>query len=172
MSTTAIKTVLDLFPEDQGIAWSDAHWRTVCCPKCGFFYVHPENPIIGDDGRSHTIGIPMWCECGAKWTLAFHFAKGNLAACPEDFVACNEPYVYFIEAVGLGRIKIGKDDDPDRELTAMQDGSPILLRLLGKTLGGRSLETRLHREFSNSHIERGWFHASRELRNHIGRLTG
>ena len=80
-------------------------------------------------------------------------------------------YVYFIEAVGLGRIKIGKDDDPDSRLIALQADSPVPLRLLGETLGGVSLESKLHFEFSDSHIDHGWYHASGTIRSYIGRLT-
>ena len=80
-------------------------------------------------------------------------------------------YVYFIEAVGLDRIKIGKSQNPDNRLATLQTGSPVPLKLLGKTPGGLSLEGKLHSEFSNSQIDREWFHATRELRDYIEGLA-
>lgn len=82
-----------------------------------------------------------------------------------------ESYICFIEAIGLDRIKIGMAKDPDSQLAALQAGSPVPLRLLGETLGGVSLERKLHSEFSDSHIDRGWFHANGTIRSYIGRLT-
>lgn len=77
-------------------------------------------------------------------------------------------FVYFIEAVGLGRVKIGKAVDPDNRICQLQTGSPVPLRLLGKTPGGHPLERKLHEEFHGARIDGGeWFHLTKELRSYI-----
>lgn len=76
-------------------------------------------------------------------------------------------WVYFIEAVGLERIKIGKANNPEARLAGLQTGSPVPLRLLGKIPGGHALEKKLHGEFASLWMDGEWFHATKELRNYI-----
>lgn len=77
-------------------------------------------------------------------------------------------FVYFIEAVGLCRVKIGKAIDPENRIAQLQTGSPVPLRLIGKTAGGHPLERKLHEEFHGARIDGGeWFHLTKELRSYI-----
>lgn len=61
----------------------------VCCPHCGFEYVHPEQPFVEDSkdnyeaswpGRGDLTVIPFWCESGHKFEICFGFHKGNVTA--------------------------------------------------------------------------------------------
>jgi hypothetical protein len=80
-------------------------------------------------------------------------------------------YIYFVEAVGQDRIKIGKADDPETRVRQLQTGSAVELRLLAVTLGQPSLEAELHAAFANDRIQGEWFRASNELRDYIARFT-
>lgn len=79
-------------------------------------------------------------------------------------------FVYFIEAVGLDRIKIGKADDVDRRLSQLKTGTPCELRLLKKLPGSVELERSFHSRFSSLRLNGEWFHAAQPLRNFIASL--
>jgi hypothetical protein len=62
--------------------------RQYVCPVCGFEYVHfgeglrmtdgEYNPANLLRGRGPELQIPMWCENGHEWVLAFGFHKGQM----------------------------------------------------------------------------------------------
>lgn len=81
-------------------------------------------------------------------------------------------FVYFIEAVGLDRIKIGKADDVGRRLQQLKTGSPCALNLIKAVPGGHSLEAKLHSEFAGLRIKGEWFHAGKSLTDYIASLEG
>ena len=65
---------------------SEQNMIMLCCPICGFEYVHFEKPdfIDGKDnheagwnGRGNKISILFWCESGHAFRLCFGFHKGN-----------------------------------------------------------------------------------------------
>jgi excisionase family DNA binding protein len=68
-------------------------------------------------------------------------------------------WVYFIQAEGGGPVKIGKADDVDERLRALQFSCPYRLVVLGKLPGGRRLEARLHKQFSACRLHGEWFAA-------------
>jgi hypothetical protein len=80
-------------------------------------------------------------------------------------------FVYFAEAVGQERIKIGRADNPEARVTQLQTGSAVELRLLGVVAGPSSLEAELHAAFANDRIQGEWFHATAELREYISRVA-
>jgi hypothetical protein len=67
--------------------------------------------------------------------------------------------IYFIEAVGVGHIKIGFTDGDDAlvRLATLQTGSPVPLRLLGTIPGTMEDETNLHRQFAAANVTGEWF---------------
>jgi hypothetical protein len=80
-------------------------------------------------------------------------------------------FIYFIEAVGQDRIKIGKADDPKARLRQLQTGSSVELRLLGATADQASREAEIHAAFAFERIHGEWFHATQRLREYIARVT-
>lgn len=72
--------------------------------------------------------------------------------------------VYFIEAVGVGLVKIGfTDGDPTTRLKQLQTGSPHPLRLKGAVTGDARQERAFHDRFK--HLREGgeWFRLTMEL---------
>jgi hypothetical protein len=65
--------------------------------------------------------------------------------------------VYFVEAVGLGLIKIGYAINLPQRFTSLMTSSPVPLTLLGVMDGGAALETRLHIELAEHRTHGEWF---------------
>lgn len=73
-------------------------------------------------------------------------------------------FVYFIQAVSGGPIKIGVGVDPARRLMALQPGNPERLRIIGVIRdAGREQERNLHFKFRASRMHGEWFEPSPEL---------
>lgn len=66
-------------------------------------------------------------------------------------------HVYFIEAVGLDKVKVGIADDVGRRLAGLQTASPVELRLLAAVPGDESLEQRIHASLSRYRVRGEWF---------------
>jgi hypothetical protein len=68
--------------------------------------------------------------------------------------------VYFVEAVGANRIKIGHAEDPTSRLSQLQTGCPYPLRLLFSIPGGRVVEANYHAKYAHLRIDglQEWFH--------------
>lgn len=88
---------------------------------------------------------------------------------PEDLAAGR---IYFIEAVGSERVKIGfTTKDPTVRLHDLQTASPYPLSLLVHLGGNLKVEHELHRVFRRDRImpKAEWFHATPALRGFIAR---
>ncbi|PQV64447.1 hypothetical protein B1R32_105129 [Abditibacterium utsteinense] len=158
--------------------WGDGITREIRCPICEFEYQHCENPQVIDgkddykanwDGRGNLIVIPVWGECGSKWEICFGSHKGYTAAFVRLITSCEETgsYVYFIEAVGLGKIKIGTSDAPKKRLQQLATGSAVTLDLIAMIPGDAQIEKELHKKFDHLRVDREWFFAAKELREYI-----
>lgn len=76
--------------------------------------------------------------------------------------------VYFIEAQGLGLIKIGvATDSAAYRLGAMQTGCPVPLILKIEFRGGRDVERSYHKRFKSLRYRGEWFKKEGELRQFI-----
>ena len=78
--------------------------------------------------------------------------------------------VYFIEAVGAGRVKIGVSSDVDGRLRSLCKQSPFPLRLLFAIDGDRKQERALHRRFDAFRVCGEWFRVAGELAEYLGSL--
>jgi hypothetical protein len=74
-------------------------------------------------------------------------------------------YVYFIEAEGRGRVKIGKGRDARKRMAQLQIGSADRLSIRGVYLtdDADALELRLHAEFKELRLHGEWFRAEGAL---------
>ena len=81
---------------------------------------------------------------------------------PEDVVT-----IYFIEAIGQDRIKIGKTRDPKNRLRQLQTGSASKLQLLGVIVDKANRESELHALFAEDRIQGEWFRDTASLRSYI-----
>jgi hypothetical protein len=88
-----------------------------------------------------------------------------------DFDSINNwSYVYFVQAINGGPIKIGSAHNVERRLRILQTGNPIDLVILHKTSGGHNLETFLHKEFKDININGEWFRNTDKLLSYINDL--
>lgn len=182
------RSITDCFSETPSMSCEE--WPPILdliCPTCGSNYTHVRNQkhINGEDdyqawqGRGDVVKLLCIGECGAEWHMCFGFHKGTTYAYAEILHSCKEPNaasksaapvvrVYFIEAVGLGKIKIGRTKgDVMERLRALSTGSPCQLRLLGHIDGDHSTERSLHLKFSHIRMDREWFHGTQELLDFI-----
>lgn len=152
----------------------------LACPDCSFEYTHIGEPrkVSGNDdyaawlGRGDFLVIPFTGECGSEWEICFGFHKGQTDAFVRIRKSCSEEsFLYFIEAVDTGFIKIGRSGDPERRLAQLSTGSPNQLVILGKISGGSSLESELHRRFGALRERGEWFKVNGELRTFIKEAT-
>lgn len=78
---------------------------------------------------------------------------------PRRIPGCARPgHVYFIEALGLNRLKIGYSHNPKSRLSDLQVASPVKLALiLGITNGDDELERAIHQRFAEFRTAGEWF---------------
>jgi hypothetical protein len=82
--------------------------------------------------------------------------------------AAERELVYFLQAEGSGRIKIGTTKDLGQRLRALRAASPVRLELLGVVRGGRQMEQLIHVAFAP--LRRGraeWFEPGASLLSFI-----
>ena len=72
-------------------------------------------------------------------------------------------FVYFIQGIEGGPIKIGRARKPQIRLRVFQIACPIRLRILGVMEGDLETETKLHRRFATYRLHGEWFQVSPEL---------
>lgn len=72
--------------------------------------------------------------------------------------------VYFVEAIGVGLIKIGITHDIERRMRVLRANSPVPLALLAAIPGTLFDERRLHDQFARERAHGEWFFASSSLR--------
>lgn len=80
--------------------------------------------------------------------------------------------VYFVEATGLARIKIGHARVVRERLVELNTSSPCHLRLLCVIPGTHVLEGLLHRQFKASRVRGEWFDEPPEMRAFIAAVRG
>lgn len=78
--------------------------------------------------------------------------------------------VYFFEAEGLGRVKIGRSRNHWTRQAQLAPGSPAPLRLLGTIPGGCHRETELHHRFAEHRVHGEWFALTDDLRSEIEKM--
>lgn len=72
-------------------------------------------------------------------------------------------HIYFIEAVGLGLIKIGYANDVSERMRKLRPGCPAPLKLLGRLPGGIREERDLHRQLAKQRAHGEWFRRCPEI---------
>lgn len=74
-------------------------------------------------------------------------------------------HVYFIEAEGLGRVKIGCADNAKRRLAELQTGSPVRLILRGVIPNddAHHFEDHFHRHYAADRLIGEWFNLTPEI---------
>lgn len=162
--------------------WSNREglYSKLVCPECSFDYTHIGKPrkASGNDnyevwkGRGDFLVIPFTGECGSEWEICIGFHKGQTDAFVRVRKSCSEEsFLYFIEALQTGFIKIGRSKDPERRLSQLSTGNPSELVILGKISGGLELEAELHKIFTHLRKRGEWFKVSDELRSFIKEAT-
>jgi hypothetical protein len=144
----------------------------IICPSCGMLQSHFKESVLSDDGWGNPrIIIKMNCENGCEWDLQIECHEGQINISPITKTPDYETYLYFIEAVGLKRVKIGVSKDPEERLKQLQTGSPISLSMVAKCPGDVNIERSLHKKLSEYRVDGEWFHLSDKLQNIINSLN-
>lgn len=117
-------------------------YSLLVCPVCAGIYNHHEAPVKSESqddykawtGRGDLLVIPLWGECGSQWEICLGFHKGETSAFVRVRRSCTEAsFLYFIEAVDTGFIKIGRSADTEKRIAQLATGSPAELRLLARS---------------------------------------
>ena len=77
----------------------------------------------------------------------------------------NEQYVYFMQGVDTGRIKIGISTNPLARMRGLQLSEKVIL--LHVMEGGQTLEVELHRRFAYLRHHGEWFDPGGEIFEYI-----
>lgn len=101
--------------------------------------------------------------------------RDNDAAMMIPIVATGMDWVYFLQPVNGGLIKIGKAVQVDRRITEIQNMNAVTLNVLAvernvKPRRGTDRERALHLRFAKDRAHGEWFHPSAELVSYIGTL--
>lgn len=121
--------------------------------------------------ESETAQFPQWGNDRANQyvidkALSLGFVKKGDSAFFER-TSMGAAYVYFVEAVGLSRVKIGYSENPEGRLKQLLTGSPVSLRILAKMPGNQAMEKEIHSRFSHLRVENEWFHLTEEIRAYV-----
>lgn len=84
----------------------------------------------------------------------------------------NEGLIYFIEAEGQRRVKIGYTSSIERRIPTLKTSSPFKLKLLFSLGGTRKDEQELHKRFTHLRTNGEWFRLDSEILWHIETLKG
>ena len=76
-----------------------------------------------------------------------------------------EEFVYFIQSVNGGPIKIGYAENVNTRLNELQIGNPEELQVIKTIRGGRDVETTIHEAFKQYRLRGEWFNA--EIYNEV-----
>jgi len=76
-------------------------------------------------------------------------------------------FIYFLEAEGCGRIKVGIAIEPYTRIRQIQGHSPVLLRLLGFVRGTYEEEQAILARFAHLRVHGEWFDGGEDLRAFI-----
>jgi hypothetical protein len=79
--------------------------------------------------------------------------------------------IYFIEAMGINRIKIGITDTLYSRLYSIKTYCPYPPIIIGAIHGYRELEEEIHHKFKHLRKHGEWFEATQELRDYIAHMT-
>jgi len=82
----------------------------------------------------------------------------------------NNGYIYFIQGLCGGAIKIGYSKNPQSRLAELQTGYPDTLTILLMIPGTEATERTLHRQFEASRLKGGWFRPDKDLIDKIKEL--
>ena len=96
--------------------------------------------------------------------LLLDVGEGSGGQCGGSERGATAGEVYFIEAVGADRVKIGVSQDVAKRFGQLAASFPGPLVLLGKVAGGRAREKSLHRRLANFRIGGEWFHLTPGVR--------
>ena len=154
------------------------------CPFCRdgvAGYVHLEG-ISENQGREMdawaggdypSLRIQFSAECGHHWFFRIGFQKGIAFADIEPIPTSPEDadgFVYFIEAIGLKKIKVGYSKDVESRLRQLQTAMPFEMRILASVPGTIALESEIHRLFAKTRVRGEWFEDTEKLREYIAAI--
>jgi len=82
----------------------------------------------------------------------------------------NVPYIYFMEAPDIQRIKIGTNHHIKRRIISIKASSPVPVTLIKAIEGGRTKEKDIHQRFKHLRQHGEWFIRTPELMQAISEI--
>lgn len=79
-------------------------------------------------------------------------------------------YLYFIQAIDNGPIKIGISKDLEKKFLKIQKNSPIELKILHYATGNKFLKDYLLKKFKSYHSHNNWFLPNQEIIDFINEI--
>lgn len=80
--------------------------------------------------------------------------------------------IYFVEAIGVSKVKIGFTTNMAQRMRDLSVGSPVPLTLYGLIDGTKDDEKRWHNTWDHLRSHGEWFFVTKELKREIGRACG
>lgn len=79
-------------------------------------------------------------------------------------------YVYFVQGINGGAIKIGYSDNPETRLKALQTGYPDILKILLLVPGTEKTERYFHNKFAEYRLNGEWFRPEQDILKEISKF--
>jgi hypothetical protein len=118
---------------------------------------------------SWTKDDPRWEEYNKKKAEAERMQKYKKEI-QESNVKSKLDYVYFIQGVCGGAIKIGRSKDPEMRLKTLQTGYPDTLHILLLIPGSAKIELQIHEELEQYRLNGEWFKPEKPVMDKIKEL--
>lgn len=129
--------------------------------------------ILFGERRFRLSEVEAWVHRNGRRKLGALRPSNRPVARSVGAASCEDLWMYAIESVAGGEIKLGITTDPRRRLVGLQTGNPTdLLLLAAWRIDSPEEEAHLHRRFGHLRIRGEWFAASSELRRVVMTLGG
>ena len=87
---------------------------------------------------------------------------------PEDYRGKRmDGYVYVVQSIHGGAVKVGYSDDPVKRLGGLQTGHPQELRIIGLCRGNSATERDIHKALKRHHARGEWFDGTPECHKEL-----
>lgn len=136
-------------------------------------YRHPETGRKVKRSTGKTIRGDAEREA-AKWEELLRSGRDNNLELSHDVRTERraKTMIYFVEAIGTNRVKIGLSINIESRIATLQTGCPVKLAILHAECGGKQRENQLHHQFAADWCHGEWFVFSDAIREYVSVTSG
>lgn len=109
-------------------------------------------------------------DSGALAVLAIEAADDGTDPVRPPTCATCDPFIYFMQAVSGGPVKIGYTTKPEHRRVAHQQSSHLEFQFIALFHAPQPYERALHQFYAPEHLRGEWFHPSRRLLRYAARM--